>query len=96
MSTSGLYMRVHTCTDTLVPVPCIHTHVNTHTLTAHTYTQPQLRSMPLVDIASFLLVCNSLLVSPKHITLSPYCLVLDVVSFILVSLFDFSLHFSVL
>lgn len=97
MSTSDLYMHVHTCAGTPVPIhmhphPCKHTH--TH---PHTYTQTQLRYMHHIDTASFLpVVYNSVLANPKHIILSPYSLVLDVVNFILVSLFDFSLHFSVL
>lgn len=97
MSTSGLYMHVHTCAGTPVPIhmhphPCKRTHTRTtHIRTATVKVHASHRYCQL----SFC-VYNSLLANPKHIILSPYSLVLDVVNFILVSLFDFSLHFSVL
>lgn len=97
MSTSGLYMHVHTCAGTPVPIhmhphPCKRTH--THTTHIRTATVKVHASHRYCQLSSC--VYNSVLANSKHIILSPYSLVLDVVNFILVSLVDFSLHFSVL
>lgn len=60
-----------------------HAHTHEHTCTSHRYCQ-------------FSDVCNNLLANPKYTKkpLSPYSLVLGV-NFISVSLFDFSLCFSI-